>query len=704
MSFLDDPISEIGDLGSELVDTLAGDLLTAFGLSTLKQLNEQGESDFKQWNTNEIDIRQWFGPTDTLQPPFILMLKGQVKGISKIVRFPFLISPQSEQITEPAATTIQYTQGGGKITQSEGGISKEIVVSGTFGLYPNQNSPRRPSSGIRSGFEAINTLKMVFRRYLFLKRYGDLTKTIQLIYITRRRQEAWVVEPKSLVIDDAADHNFHSRYTITMEALYPYDGAEVKGLMERLLDAVPGYEEFNWITQTLCEAVDGLNAFTGQISSLINNFFVVGYTPLVNLANACADLATGRLPNLQSFKRDSLKGLAQIFRDMGFALERAGLKEAAFFCFLANKGINKVLLKNDLFQRKPNTRAQQLERLAEKTVDSFRTPQGIAVARDEANRVGAANATPDAGQLLGGTKKTPTALLGSQTLASQEAKKALTKQSAARSPGSETISTTSSNAYSKNVPQVLDPNQLVPPSTADLTSNAAWRSAMETYLANINPANSDFTTATVAIGDDISALAYKLTGDHARWPELVLLNNLEYPYVASRAHIDANGLKNVLAYGEQILYAIPKRKNLGSDRRLFRNETEFSLQLSPFERALGNDILIDEKTGDVVWGANDLELTYGVDNIKQFIRKRVTLKKGTLRRALSLGLSDYIGVSDTEGLEAIITAEAEALVADDDRISAIRVLEVKKNAQALQLTLAAFVKDIQDPIIIPVEI
>jgi hypothetical protein len=300
-----------GSVGA-IIDSVVGDFLdTLTGQDKFRKLYDQSETGndadgFRQYGSTPADRRLWHTiQADRTQPDYYFLLK--YKG--KIVQVDFNINPQRETITEPHGTTTTYTQGGGKLITSEGMVSKDITIQGTTGFYPNERRTRLPDSGIGSGFEAFKNLQNVFRRYCFLKRYGDLTKELSLIYVNRRSQESWVVEPKVFTSEDAVEHNFHKSYTIQLETLYPYSGAETKGLVERLLDTVPGWKTFDAVAQRLSESVDVLNASAGKISSIVNGFATTILRRVNALANSIADVKAGRLPNVANFKRDSVQGL-----------------------------------------------------------------------------------------------------------------------------------------------------------------------------------------------------------------------------------------------------------------------------------------------------------------------------------------------------------------------------------------------------------
>lgn len=739
-----------GDIQIPALEDLVGGL---FGQDRFSQLFTQDESDFKQFGETKTDRRIWSGVKDNSSPQYFFLLKYDTKTI----QVPFNINPQREIITHPHAMTISYAQGGGKIVQSEGMTTKDITIQGSCGLYPGNRLSPAPSSGIGSGLEQIKFLETLFQRYCFLKRFGDAAKTLQLVYVNRRLQDAWVVEPKSFTREDAIEHNFGFNYTIVLETIYPYNGADAKSIVEQLLDLVPGFSTFDAICQTIAETVDNLNALIGQISSIVDGFVNTVMSDLTALAQAYADIKTGNLPNKTSFKKDATKSLIANLQATANALEAAGASPKLVGAIIKAENVCKAsLLQDKLYTPAPKSTANTTADKQKSQALNLTNADGSSVSPQEAKAVGAALAKPSQQQLLQGGVTTATAtsitqgggnpvLVGSTvqgsaalqstsqnptaiqalkktnpTLAA-DLKASLDAQNKAKSTttvgnavqnqdtSSLSISSPTSDGPTSTAPGGkpvalsggLSKYSVTPPGIKDQQAQAAWLSTLNADLASIDPANSDYKTAIVAIGDDIQTVAKKLLGDPAKWPQLVMLNSLRYPYVADQAFITANNLTNVIAWLTPITYAAPKA--VGSQpKRIWRNETDVSLSLSPFERALGSDIMISDATGNVVWGANDLELVYGVKNLRQFIKKRVTIRKGFLRRAIRVGFSDFLGYSD--GVSAdVIRAEAQGLFLDDDRIVTVETAQVTQTGGNEIIVMQAVVRDIQEPIIVPLD-
>jgi hypothetical protein len=474
------------------------------------------------------------------------------------------------------------------------------------------------------------------------------------------------------------------------------------------------------------------------------------------LAQAYADIKTGNLPNLTSFKRDATKSLIANLQATANALEAANANPKAINAVIkAEQVCKKSLLQDKLYTPSPKSQASTVASKQKSQSLALTNSDGSFVSQSEASAIGAAASKPSQQQLLAGgvttsvatSQSTPggsTAVIGSTTLGSAalqkisqspsaiqalsktnptlaaQLKAALDAQNKAKasttvgnavenqSTTSLSISSPTSDGPTSTLPGVkpvalsggLNLYSITPPGLDQKTSQAAWLTTINADLAAIDPSNATYKTAIVAIGDDIQTLAKRILGDPAKWPQLVMLNNLRYPYVADQSYITANNLTNVVAWGTPMTYAAPK--TVGSQpTRVWRNETDVSLSLSPFERALGNDIMISQVTGNVVWGANDVELVYGVPNLSQFIRKRVTIRKGFWRRAINVGFSDFLGYSD--GISAdVISAEANGLFLDDDRIESVDTGQVTLSAGTAQIVMQANVRDIQEPIIVPI--
>lgn len=114
-------------------------------------------------------------------------------------------------------------------------------------------------------------------------------------------------------------------------------------------------------------------------------------------------------------------------------------------------------------------------------------------------------------------------------------------------------------------------------------------------------------------GDDLQAVAHREMGDANRWPELVWINRLVYPYLTDNEQLVAPG---VLLNGS--LLKVPSPRSALSDDADTGQVYERDCQLQ-------GKLLMDD-------GAGDLAVVAGVQNLKQQLEHRVVTPRGQARR------------------------------------------------------------------------
>lgn len=154
------------------------------------------------------------------------------------------VNPQSISMREPIATAIQFTQGGGKIRESRGGLVKVFSIAGTTGYTPlptgaslhtdlpkwvANNRPVRGSLvprdiesldetlGSRSGFFAFHRVRYLFRLYMYELRQGNTKVTLH--YVDTKNDEYWRIEPQEFVMQRSSRKPFSYDYNISFQAL-----------------------------------------------------------------------------------------------------------------------------------------------------------------------------------------------------------------------------------------------------------------------------------------------------------------------------------------------------------------------------------------------------------------------------------------------------------------------------------------------------
>ena len=135
----------------------------------------------------------------------------------------FNLHPKAMNISEPFATHIIPTQGGGMYVESQGVVIRTLTLSGTTGYRPamTRSQSSRPDNviphkaGEPTGFMNILKLRNLFRNYSDLKKDKGQSYKIYMVWFNNKEQEAWFFEPTSFVTTRDAASPFTYNYVIT---------------------------------------------------------------------------------------------------------------------------------------------------------------------------------------------------------------------------------------------------------------------------------------------------------------------------------------------------------------------------------------------------------------------------------------------------------------------------------------------------------
>lgn len=135
----------------------------------------------------------------------------------------FNLHPKSMSLSEPFATAIVPTQGGGYYSESQGVVLRTLSLSGTTGYRPsltntpgtNQDGTIPHTDGEPTGFLNLLKLRNLFRNYSDLKKDRSKSHTLYMVWFNNKEQEAWFFEPTSFNTNRDAASPFTYQYTIT---------------------------------------------------------------------------------------------------------------------------------------------------------------------------------------------------------------------------------------------------------------------------------------------------------------------------------------------------------------------------------------------------------------------------------------------------------------------------------------------------------
>ena len=142
--------------------------------------------------------------------------------IASVNSYFFNLHPSNISLSEPFATQLVPTQGGGVYAESQGSILRSLTLAGTTGYRPNISgqvsnnlSNVIPHSvGESTGFLNFLKLRNVFRNYSDLKKDASQAYKTYMIWYNNKEQEAWFFEPSTFTTSRDASSPFTYNYAI----------------------------------------------------------------------------------------------------------------------------------------------------------------------------------------------------------------------------------------------------------------------------------------------------------------------------------------------------------------------------------------------------------------------------------------------------------------------------------------------------------
>ncbi len=198
---------------------------------------------------------------------------------------------------------------------------------------------------------------------------------------------------------------------------------------------------------------------------------------------------------------------------------------------------------------------------------------------------------------------------------------------------------------------------------------------------NLNNISRPSSTALENIGknDTIFSIALRVLGDQARWKELVILNNLKYPY------IDATGDGvNVLRPNDTLIYP----SNTAAQRQNSQ-VTDLTSNTNQLKKRLGRDIKLVENSNSsfdlAVNDRGDLATIEGEENLIQSIKIKFNTEQGSLRTHPEFGVQMPIGQKLTINSITRFQINTRITLLRDSRISNINSLSFVTEGNVLKI-------------------
>lgn len=156
-------------------------------------------------------------------------------------------------------------------------------------------------------------------------------------------------------------------------------------------------------------------------------------------------------------------------------------------------------------------------------------------------------------------------------------------------------------------------------------------------------------------GDTLQAIAGRELGDENRWPELIWLNSLVYPYVTDNPALAGPG---VILSGSQLRVPAPAGF---SDPAKSDNEAVYESDCLLTRRQL----VADE--------SGDFAVLTGVDNLRQQLSHRITTPMGQARRHPEYGCKIYrlVGTVNSKTAARLGAEYVKSSLLADYRVNAV---------------------------------
>ncbi|BAK52968.1 baseplate protein [Bacillus phage SP-10] len=206
----------------------------------------------------------------------------------------------------------------------------------------------------------------------------------------------------------------------------------------------------------------------------------------------------------------------------------------------------------------------------------------------------------------------------------------------------------------------------------------------------------DFIKHALIYGESLQEISQKYLDTPDRWTDLVVINNLKYPFVVWEERTPETP-KNVKTIGEIVL--VPVEDDTNPLEGLHKFEID-----DAYDRLLGEDLSLFEDNelvnlrGDEIGefratNRGDLRTVKGITNLRQSLVLRLATPLGALLHHPNYGtlLYDYVGDREDYQTQQKIKTEVERTLRSDPRVADIVMNEVSsyRGILTIQVSIAA---------------
>jgi hypothetical protein len=536
-------------------------------------------------------------------------------GPNGVAVFPLPVSPQRINLRLPFAKELTPAQEGGVVAEEGGIVIGDLTIGGTTGfkLRKQRSLTLAPGGGVFTGVlgERGGLLQEVSGQLAFwilanrcFEGYSELKKdphhnqqTSMELHVLKDELH-YEISPREFVLSrDSSKERVTYRYDIAADIIGPADAldfgmSEEKTAFEEAFDAIA---EIRAAVQSISATIDDVTASIGELGR-----FVTGIASIVDDVKGIVDSAS-----------DLVAGTKDFFdRPKSFVVSVAETVESAA----------------DLF-----------EETASLPADVAQSMRSIADGLDQITMAARNHFTRARDNIISRYVDRTVPFGGMRRLSKDALDRLTAEQETAASEGAAAGGTMS----------IDDAFGSVRPGDTTRRKNATTTNR---FLAGDYVGLED---RVVGKGDTLQSLAAKHLRDASKWPDLMIVNRLQPPYITNGAQ-----MPNTLQPGDTI--SIPVKRPT-TPTRVFNTGGEIGVGDSAAEAALGTDFeLIQQDNGQYAWevdtahGATDGKTVSGIPNLSQGLGVRLREVQGDMI------LTPHVGLPRTVGANPFFSGEEEA--------------------------------------------
>lgn len=568
----------------------------------------------------------------------------------------------------------------GVVSEHNGVVFKNLVISGTTGMRPDP---------YKSGYEWLQEIRNYFRAYAEFKKDPN-QKEAQLVFINRKDNEWLIVEPEDFTVERTAGSAFMYNYRITLRVIGSRGPivaggflgdffAEVDGIIDTATDYIYGARNLFYTSIATINALnrDFINTILGPIEAIGITLKTAKGLPIT-----LADLPTNFINEL------SVRTKTAILDDALQAKRNGNIR----FLDIQFPPSNKL----------------EVEQLGTAALDSIpyeaRRIMPISFLSTEENQKlvsiipniedipkkfysdlleNAISARDDAAEKFGIDLNSYNDFIGRKNVFNVDE---------SRNPTDEEIAILHGfYKLEKGINLIL---------ATDLLFRNDYQSDIEDIRLNFDDKfviNQPVSGIEIRLPTNttLEDLASEYLGNPNRWVEIVISNNLKFPYIQENS--DNRFVKSP---GDKIL--IPQQTASDFSQVPLTKRYPINEGFDETERNLGVDLKVDKNFDLIINNANDLSLISGSKNAAQAVILSLYLQKGTNKYHPTKGTDLQIGEKAVKAND--VRDDIFISILSDQRFSSISDLTFLDRGNGYNISFNLAIKSVSTPIPITVQL